>query len=95
MVTSNEPGFYLENSYGIRIENLILAVKSDIGRTEDFLEFETLSLCPLELDLIDTSLLTEPQKEWINNYHSDVFVTLGPFLEESERTWLRDKTRRI
>lgn len=95
MITSNEPGIYLENGYGIRIENLILAVKSDIGRTEDFLEFETLSMCPLEPDLINTDLLTNKQKEWVNNYHTIVFTTLSPFLEESERTWLKDKTRRI
>jgi Xaa-Pro aminopeptidase len=95
MITSNEPGIYLENKYGIRIENLVLAVKSDIGKTEDFLEFETLSLCPLELDLIDFSMMTELQKEWVNNYHNKVYNTLAPFLEESERVWLRAKTRRI
>jgi Xaa-Pro aminopeptidase len=95
MITSNEPGIYLENRYGIRIENLILAVKSDIGKTEDFLEFETLSLCPFELDLIDTSMLTGSQKVWFNNYHSKVFSELSPLLNESEREWLKDKTRRL
>ncbi len=95
MITSNEPGIYLENRYGIRIENLILAVKSDIGKTEDFLEFETLSMCPMELDLIDADLLTETRKEWVNNYHNRVYTTLSPLLEESERAWLKGKTRRI
>jgi len=95
MITSNEPGIYLENKYGIRIENLIIAVKSDIGKTEDFLEFETLSLCPLELDLIDFSMMTEFQKEWVNNYHNKVYSTLAPLLDESERVWLKGKTRRI
>ncbi len=95
MITSNEPGIYLENKYGIRIENLILAVKSNIGKTEDFLEFETLSLCPLELDLINSDLLTDFQKEWINIYHDKVYNTLAPLMEESERVWLKNKTRRI
>ncbi len=95
MITSNEPGIYIENKYGIRIENLILAVKSDIGRTEDFLQFETLTMCPLELDLIDVTLLTEVQKEWVNNYHIQVYNTLGPYLEESERDWLKGKTGRL
>ena len=95
MITSNEPGIYLENIYGIRIENLILAVKSDIGQTENFLEFETLSMCPLELKLIDAALLTETQKEWVNNYHNQVYKTLAPLLEESERVWLKGKTRRL
>ena len=70
-------------------------VKSDIGKTEDFLEFETLSMCPFELDLIDTDLLTEIQKDWVNNYHDSVYAILGPLLEDSERVWLKDKTRRI
>ncbi len=95
MITSNEPGIYLENKYGIRIENLILAVKSDIGKTDNFLKFETLSLCPLELDLIDSNLLTVTQKEWVNNYHNQVYNTLSPLLKESERVWLENKTRRI
>ena len=95
MIISNEPGIYLENKYGIRIENLILAVKSDIGSTEDFLEFETLTLCPLELDLIDFTILTDIQKDWVNNYHDKVYNTLAPLLEESERVWLKDKTRRL
>ena len=95
MITSNEPGIYLENKYGIRIENLVLAVKSDIGKTEDFLNFETLTMCPLELDLIDSTLLTEIQKEWVNNYHNQVYDILAPHLDESERLWLKGKTRRF
>ena len=95
MIISNEPGIYLENRYGIRIENLVLAVKSDIGRTENFLKFETLSICPLELELIDADLLTEIQKDWVNSYHSRVYSSLSPLLEESERAWLKDKTRSL
>jgi len=95
MITSNEPGIYIENKYGIRIENLVLAVKSDIGKTEDFLEFETVTMCPLELDLVDRNMLSEPQKEWVNNYHEKVYKALSPFLEDSERVWLKNKTRSL
>ncbi|MEA1911450.1 MAG: aminopeptidase P family protein [Spirochaetota bacterium] len=95
MIISNEPGIYLENKYGLRIENLILAVKSNFGQTDSFLKFETLTLCPLELDLIDSGLLTEAQKGWVNNYNNNVYNTLAPFLEESERVWLKNKTRRF
>lgn len=95
MIISNEPGIYLENRYGIRIENLVLAVKSDIGKTENFLKFETLSMCPLEFELIDADLLTEIQKDWINSYHASVYSNLSPLLEEQERIWLKDKTRSL
>jgi Xaa-Pro aminopeptidase len=95
MITSNEPGIYLENKYGIRIENLILTIPSNIGKDEAFLQFETLSMCPLELDLIDAVLLTETQKEWVNDYHDKVYNTLAPSLEDLERDWLKRKTRNL
>ena len=95
MITSNEPGIYIEGKYGIRIENLVLAVTDNIGKSEKFLNFDTLTLCPLELDLIDTAILTELQIEWINKYHERVYLELSPLLEESERVWLKGKTQRI
>ena len=95
MVTSNEPGIYLENKYGIRIENLVLTVKSDIANSDNFLEFETLSLCPLELELIDSNLLSIDQKNWINNYHEKVYTELSSNLSIIEREWLKNKTRKI
>ena len=95
MITSNEPGIYIEGKYGIRIENLILTVTSSIGESENFMTFDTLTLCPLELDLIDTAILTELQIEWINNYHERVYSELSPLLEETEKVWLRAKTQRI
>ncbi len=95
MLISNEPGLYIENRYGIRIENLILTVKSSIGSSEEFLAFRTVSLCPLELDLIDVNLLTSLQREWVNDYHSQVYNELAPFLTEIEKKWLRVRTRRI
>ncbi len=95
MIISNEPGLYLEGKYGIRIENLVLAGNTSIGKSENFLSFETLTLCPLELDLIDADILTESQIEWIDNYHERVYSELSPLLEETEKVWLREKTQRI
>jgi Xaa-Pro aminopeptidase len=69
MILSNEPGFYIENQYGIRIENLILVKKSKI---DGFLEFETITLAPIDLSLIDFELLTNLEKDWLDNYHQKV-----------------------
>lgn len=66
MILSNEPGFYIENQYGIRIENLILVKKSDI---EDFLEFETITLAPFDFDLIELDMLNQEERDWIDDYY--------------------------
>lgn len=89
MITSNEPGFYLENQYGIRIENLVLAVESEVG--EGYLEFETLSLFPIEQELMDMNLLDVGEKQWLNEYHAEVLRRLSPYLDEAEKTWLAAK----
>ncbi|HMP29537.1 MAG TPA: aminopeptidase P family protein, partial [Saprospiraceae bacterium] len=70
MVTSNEPGYYVDGQYGIRIENLILTQKHSVH--ENYLCFETLTLFPIDTSLIDTSLLTEQEVNWINSYHQAV-----------------------
>lgn len=89
MITSNEPGFYLENQYGIRIENLVLTVESEIG--DGFLEFETLSLFPIDTQLIDVNLLEAGEKSWLNEYHAEVLARLSPGLDEQEKAWLAAK----
>ena len=89
-VTSIEPGIYIENAYGIRIENLYYTKKCD-----DKLCFEALTLCPIDLNLIDKTLLTEDEKEWLNAYHQKVFDTLKPFLNKIERLWLQEKCRKV
>jgi Xaa-Pro aminopeptidase len=96
MLTSNEPGLYHQGHYGIRIENLILCVEE--GETEHFgkfLGFETLSLCPIDLRLVDKSLLHEQELIWLNRYHAKVYEALAPHLSEDEKAWLRDKTTAI
>ncbi len=90
MVITNEPGFYLENNYGIRIEN-ILVVKEN--KTSNFLEFETITLYPYDLKMIDEQSLTSKEKAWINNYHNHVFNQIGPHLDATTREWFRFKCK--
>jgi len=91
MITSNEPGFYKAGAYGIRIENLILCTNSIHHPDGSFLQFETLTLFPLDLSLIQPTLLTQEELEWINNYHQKVYERLAPHLNPDEKTWLAEK----
>jgi Xaa-Pro aminopeptidase len=88
MILSNEPGYYRKKKFGIRIENLIIVKKSKIN---DFLEFETLTLCPYDLNLIDVRLLNYDQKKWLNNYHFRVYSELSNFLDLKTKKWLKTK----
>ena len=93
MIVSNEPGLYRAGRHGIRIENLVDIRKmseTDFGR---FLGFETLTLCHIERSLIDTSMLTDEERQWVDSYHRMVWDRLGGELEEPIRSWLRGKTR--
>ena len=89
MIISNEPGFYKNNEFGIRIENLILVKNS---KSKGFLEFETLTLAPYQTKLIIKSMLNKEQREWINNYHKKVYNTLAPSLNSKVKKWLFDMT---
>ena len=94
MITSNEPGLYKAGEYGIRTENILLVVPSveneDFGR---FYKFETLTLCPYDLRLIDRSMLTDEEVQQINEYHSIVFNRLVNLLNPDEQEWLKAKTQ--
>jgi len=88
MLLSNEPGLYRPGRYGIRIENLITVVeggKTDFGA---FLEWETLTLCPYERKLIDTALLEDDERAWIDAYHARVLAEIGPLVSPPARIWL-------
>lgn len=95
MITSNEPGYYKANAYGIRLENLTLCQYYDTGEFEDFLNFETLTLLPFDLKCINKNLLDSKEINWLNNYHESVFIKLSPFLNDTEKKWLKTKTNKI
>jgi Xaa-Pro aminopeptidase len=94
MIISNEPGFYREGEYGIRIENLVLvtAARKVKGGERAMMGFETLSLAPINLRLIDPLLLTRDELEWLNAYHARVFKEIGPELNGREKKWLEQAT---
>jgi len=91
-ITSIEPGYYLENAYGIRIENLVYTTPA---HKKGYLRFEPLTLCPIDLNLILPELLNKAEKDWLNAYHQRVFEILKLFLNKKERLWLKDKCRTI
>lgn len=95
MLTSNEPGFYKTGSYGIRIENLVLCVKDVENEYGDFLKFETLTLFPIDVNLIDKNLLTANEIKWLNTYHEQVFAEISPLLDKEEKAWLKEKCQAI
>ncbi len=96
MIVSNEPGYYKEGAYGIRIENLVLVVEAaEEGDEREMLGFETLTFAPIDLDLIDPGLLDAQEIDWLNAYHARVLAVIGPKLEAAERAWLEEQTRPI
>jgi Xaa-Pro aminopeptidase len=99
MVLSNEPGYYKDGCYGIRCENLVVirewhaADGADTADGPPMMAFEALTLAPFDQRLIDPSLLTREEVEWIDRYHEQVFSKLNPQLEEPDVEWLRQATR--
>ena len=89
MVTSNEPGFYLENKYGIRIENLMVVTKLNDKKNNNMLCFKTLTLAPIDINLINYTLLSHEEIGWINNYNSSVYNNISIHLENSIKKWLK------
>lgn len=96
MVTSNEPGVYRANQYGIRIENLI--VTQEYKKSEEFgtfYNFETITLCPIDIKPIKKKMLTKKEVKWLNNYHQIVYDRLKGHLNKEEKAWLKNKTAPI
>ena len=90
MTVTDEPGIYLAGRFGVRIENTLLIVpykETEFGR---FLQFEPLTLCPIDKTPIDVTLLTDEELAWLNDYHETVYERLAPHLDGEERQWLRD-----
>jgi Xaa-Pro aminopeptidase len=90
VVTTIEPGFYKENEFGIRLENMTVTIKQG-----DYLAFETLNFFPFELDAINIDMLTKDEIKWLNNYHKETYNRLSPFLKEPVAKWLKKATRMI
>jgi len=89
MTVTNEPGIYIEDRFGVRIENTLLI--KPYKRTEfgDFLQFESLTLAPIDLAPIDFSMLSDEEKQWLKDYHQRVYDTLSPHLSAEESEWLK------
>src|SRR5262249_10512216 len=89
MVLSNEPGLYLPDRYGIRLENLLLVQPAELkNASKPFLRFETLTLAPFDRRLLDPALLDHAEVAWLDAYHARVVAEVGPHLGAAERDWL-------
>jgi Xaa-Pro aminopeptidase len=102
MITSDEPGIYRPGKWGVRIENLVLAVPATFpgavdgkGEFGEFLEFETLTLCPIDTRCIDLALLRDDERQWLNGYHATVRTRLAPLVTGAALAWLDERTRAL
>ncbi|PVH24106.1 aminopeptidase P family protein [Sphingobacterium corticibacter] len=95
MISSIEPGLYREGSYGIRIENLVLSRNLSHNEFGDFMDFETLTICYIATDLVNTALLDQKHIDWLNQYNDWTYNQLAPLLTEEEGAWLKEKTQAI
>ncbi len=95
MIITIEPGVYKEGKHGIRIENVVVVDEDIKTESGQFMRFEVLSYCPIDLDCIDVDMLLPKEREWLNNYHKEVYNKLSPYLNEEEREWLKRETRSI
>jgi Xaa-Pro aminopeptidase len=96
MILSNEPGYYRDGEYGIRLENLVVVEKREIAAGErDMLGFETITLAPFDLTCVERKLLTPEEIAWLDAYHAKVRASLSPLVDAKTRRWLREATRRL
>ena len=95
MVTSDEPGVYLADKFGVRHENLLICMKGEKNEYGQFMYFDTVTLVPFDLDGVDPLLMTERERQLLNDYHQKIYEVIGPHLNEEERAWLKEATRAI
>lgn len=93
MITSNEPGVYVEGEFGIRHENEMVVVKGNKNFYGQFMHFETLTFVPFDRKGIDKNLLSEDELAWLNDYHASVYEKISPFLTNEEAEWLKEACR--
>jgi Xaa-Pro aminopeptidase len=91
MVVSNEPGYYQEDCFGIRCENLVIVIEREDG----WLEFETITFAPFDTRLVDTSIMSQTEIDWLNNYHKEVHTRLAPLLKADDIRWLERSTEQV
>ena len=94
-ITSDEPGIYIEGSHGIRTENMTVCKKAFENEFGEFLNFEFLTMCPIDLDALDPSIMERHDIELLNRYHATVFEKLSPYFEGDELQWLKEATREV
>ena len=95
MTITDEPGVYLEGRFGVRIENVLLAVPYKTSEFGSFLQFEPLTLCPIDTAPIERECLTDEERQWLNSYHETVYRRLAPHLSAHEKEWLKAHTAAI
>lgn len=95
MITTDEPGIYVEGSHGIRTENELLCVKGNANEYGQFMHFEALTMAPIDLDAVLPENMTAAEKKYLNDYHALVREKLSPYFDEEERRWLAHVTRAI
>ena len=95
MVTTDEPGIYIEGSHGVRIENELLCRKGENYEYGQFMEFEDLTYVPIDLDGLDVSAMENSEIQVLNRYHRTVYEKLAPFFDGEELEWLKNATREI
>lgn len=95
MVITDEPGIYIENSHGIRIENELLVCADEKNEYGQFMHFEHLTFVPIDLDALEPSLMTGKERNLLNAYHKQVYEKISPYLDEEEKNWLKEYTREI
>ena len=95
MVLSNEPAMYRLGEYGLRTENMIVCLKDESNIFGDFLRFDTLTLCPIDTNAVDKSLMNPEEIDWLNTYHQRVFDELAPLVNDELKAFLKEQTRPI
>lgn len=95
MITTDEPGYYEDGAYGIRIENELLCVPAEKTEYGSFLQFQQLTFAPIDLDAVVPEQMSTQERDWLNQYHAQVFEKISPYLDEDEKEWLKYETRAI
>lgn len=95
MIVTNEPGIYKEGKHGIRTENMMLVKKDESTEFGQFMKFEAITYCPIDVNGIVKNMLTEDELDYINTYNNDVYTKLSPYLSEDEKAWLKEETREV